>query len=263
LLSDKELLNNAKKVASNIMVMTKCPDKYLLYEENINNIYKTSINDNEDNLFGAFSMIISMLFFIALMTVNTTIGNMATDSICGEKERGTFDFLVLSGTKISSIFSGKMLFVSLVGLVVLIINCIVLYFGINIFVEDLGAILAERLSGQYFWIMPLIILLAGISVLETSLFFALSVHFNNVKQAMSYMGIVQIFLSLFSYAPNILNENYLQYVPIGNFTIVLEKIVKNEMFFNALMISSFIVLVISIPLFAYSVKILNQNELKK
>jgi ABC-type Na+ efflux pump permease subunit len=66
----------------------------------------------------------TLAFFVTLMSLNATIGSMSTDAICGERERGTFDTLILSGVKPSAIVLGKMSFVSLIGFFVLLINSV-------------------------------------------------------------------------------------------------------------------------------------------
>ena len=260
LLTDRELLNDARKIALNIIAMTENADRYSVYEKSVNNIQRKNINDEKTYLIKTFASTISLLFFVALMTTNTAIGNMSSDAICGERERGTFDTLLLSGTKISTIVLGKMLFISVVGFFILVINGIALYGSISLLDEGLKEIVKSQLSGRLFWFAPFIVLFAGISILETSLFFAIASTFNKVKQAMSYIGIAQIFLSLFSYAPNILAEKNLPYVPIANLSIIFERVLSDKPYLICLIASSGIVVAIAIPLYLYTIGILKQTR---
>lgn len=263
LLPDTNLLLNAKKIAANIIVMQENSEQYNEFIENIKEIKLTNLNENSNSFYVAISSVITLMFFVTLMSVNTSIGSMATDAICGERERGTFDTLTLSGIKPSCLVLGKMSFITLIGFTMLIINSIALGIGLCYTFDGAYEFFKVQLNGRFLWFLPFPVLFIGISLLVTSLFFAIATSFDKVKQAMSYMGIIQIILSLFSYAPAVFGDKALSYVPISNLSIVLDAVLNNEDYWGYVIGSSVIILIFTVFLYIYSVNILRYGEMKK
>lgn len=263
LLSNTNLLFDARKIATNIAVMRENSEGYNDFIKDVNEIDITNLADDNNSFYVALSTIITLMFFITLMSVNSAIGNMATDAICGERERGTFDTLTLSGVKPSALVLGKMSFIALIGFAMLLVNSIAIGISLCYIFDGAYEFFKIQLNGNFLWFLPFLILFMNISILVTALFFAIASSFDKVKQAMSYMGIVQIILSLFSYAPDVFGDKALAYVPIGNLTVVLDAILQNENYWNYVFGSSVIVLMFTAFLYVYSVNILRYGEMKK
>ena len=260
MLSTKTLINEAKKIATNIAVMKQTPDAYATYEQLVNSIQVVNMNQSNEDIIDMLLMILSMLFMLSLMTVNATIGGMSVDAICGEKERGSYDTLKLSGTNTSSIVLGKLLFVMLIGFIVLVVNGAAVFTGLYTMFEGADILLDALLDGRFFWFAPFFMLFAGIAILETSLFFAIASTFDKVKQAMSYMGIVQILLSMLTYLPNVVEEKMLASIPIANLSVIMKSILNNESCYICSLASLMICVTASIFLFGYSIFALNNGE---
>lgn len=262
-LANLDVLHDARKIATNIMVSNNNNDEYPIFEKEVSNIHKVSINGADEDLIKLTITITSLIFLISLMNVNSTLGGITADSVCGEMERGTYDALRLSGTETISIIIGKFSFVFLLGFLTLLVNGAAIALGLSNFAGPISNFLKEHLFDRPLWFMPFVPLFAGISFLETSLFFVIAVFFDKVKHAMSYVSIVQILLSLSSYISNIFGENSLGYMPISNTLIIFEYMLKQENYVKYVVGSSCIALIASLILLAVAIGVLNLKETKK
>lgn len=228
LLTDSGLLYKAQELADRIAAWQINETQYAVYDEYVCGIEIVDISNSADQIEMVLLPLVSIVFIIALMLANTSISSLATEAIAGERERGTFDMLRLSGTRIRSIILGKYSFIVLVCMLILTAEAAVLALGVHKCYPELFRIAAIQVSENPLWFLPLLLCLFGIAVLTAALYMALSASFENVKQVGAYASIVQIVLSLFTYAPNVVDAQALNYLPISNLWFVLQKALASE-----------------------------------
>ena len=228
LLTDSGLLYKAQELADRIAALQINEAQYPTYDETVCNISIMDISSSADQIEMVLIPLISMVFIIALMLANMSISSLATDSIAGERERGTFDMLRLSGTGIRSIILGKYIFIVFVSMVILTAEAAALALGVQKYYPELFRIVAVQASENPLWFLPLLLCLFGVAALTAALYLALSASFEKVKQVGAYAGIVQIVLSLFTYVPNVVDAQALNYLPISNLWFVLQKALAGE-----------------------------------
>lgn len=259
LLTDTGLLYTAQELADRIVALQINNAHYLIYDEAVSGIQIVDISSSADQIEMVLIPIVSMVFIIALMLANTVISSHATDAIAGERERGTFDMLRLSGTGIRSIILGKYIFIVFVSMVILVAEAAVLVLSIHKYYPELFRIAAMQASEKPLWFLPLILCLFGIAVLTTALYMALSASFGKVKQVGAYASIVQIVLSLFTYAPNIVDARALNYLPISNLWFVLKKALAGESTMAFVASSMGIAMAIAAAALCYATSILEKD----
>ena len=228
LLTDSGLLYTAQTLADRIVALQVNEAQYPTYDETVRNISIMDISSSADQIEMVLIPLVSMVFIIALMLANTSISSLATDAIAGERERGTFDMLRLSGTGIRSIILGKYIFIVFVSMVILVAEVAVLVLGVHKYYPELFQIAAVKTAENPLWFLPLLLCLFGIAALTAALYLALSASFEKVNQVGAYAGVVQITLSLFTYAPNVVDTQALNYLPISNLWFVLQKALAGE-----------------------------------
>ena len=96
LLTDSGLLYTAQELADRIVALQINEAQYPIYDETVRSISIVDISSSADQIEMVLIPLVSMVFIIALMLANMSISSLATDSIAGERERGTFDMLRLS-----------------------------------------------------------------------------------------------------------------------------------------------------------------------
>lgn len=259
LLTDSGLLYTARELADRIAAWQINEAQYPEYDESVRGISIVDISSSIDQIEMVLIPLISMVFIIALMLANTSISSLATDAIAGERERGTFDMLRLSGTGICSIILGKYIFIVFVSMVILTAEAAVLALGIHKYYPELFRTAAVLASENPLWFLPLLLCLFGIAMLTTALYMALSASFEKVKQVGAYASIVQIVLSLFTYAPNVVEAQALNYLPISNLWFVLQKALAGESTIVFAASSMGIALAIAAASLCYAVTILEKD----
>ena len=167
------------------------------------------------------------------------------NAIAGERERGTFDMLRLSGTRTSAIILGKYAFVVLITMVILVMDVLALAFGLWQFTPELFDIAAVQGAKNPVWFMSVLGCMFSMAILTSALYLTLSASFEKSKQAASYSSMVQLVLSLLTYASNVVGAGLLAYVPIGNVWVVLGKALKGETTITYVACSMAIAVVIS------------------
>lgn len=259
LLTDSGLLYKAQELADRIVAWQINEAQYPVYDESVCGIEIVDISSSADQIEMVLIPIVSMVFIIALMLANMSISSLTTDSIAGERERGTFDMLRLSGTGIRSIILGKYIFIVFVSMVILTAEAAVLALGIHKYYPELFQIAAVQASENPLWFLPLLLCLLGVAVLTAALYLALSASFEKVKQVGAYASIVQIVLSLFTYAPNVVEAQALNYLPISNLWFVLQKALAGESTIVFTASSMGIALAISAASLCYATTILEKD----
>ncbi len=228
LLTDSGLLYEAQELADRIVAFRINEAQYPVYDEFVCHISIEDISSSANQIEMVLIPLVSMVFIIALMLANTSISSLSTDAIAGERERGTFDMLQLSGAGIHSIIWGKYIFIVFVSMVILTAEAAALVLGINKYYSQLFQIATTLALENPLWFLPLLLCLFDIALLTAALYMVLSASFENVKQVGAYASIVQIILSLFTYAPNVVNAQVLEYLPISNLWVVLRKALTGE-----------------------------------
>ena len=259
LLTDAGLLYTAQELADRIVALQINEAQYPEYDESVRGFSIVDISSSIDQIEMVLIPLVSMVFIIALMLANTSISSLATDSIAGERERGTFDMLRLSGTGIRSIILGKYIFIVFVSMVILTAEAAVLVLGVQKYYPELFRIVAVQASENPLWFLPLLLCLFGVAALTAALYLALSASFEKVKQVGAYASIVQIVLSLFTYAPNVVEAQILNYLPISNLWFVLQKALAGESTIVFTASSMGIALVIAAVSLCYAASILEKD----
>ena len=227
-LRDSAVLYRVQELSDRLSAMMISSDNYPQFSGAVDAITTVDICTQTDQVKQVLIPMISMVFLIGMMLANTSTGSMATDAISGERERGTFDMLRLSGTKTSGIILGKYAFVVLVSLLILVLDVVALVLGLWRFTPELFKIAAEQAQKNPMWVFSVLGCLFSMAILTSALYLALSACFEKSKQAASYSSMVQLVLSLLTYASNVIGADVLGYLPIGNVWVVLGNALSGE-----------------------------------
>lgn len=227
-LRDSDVLFRVQELSDRLTAMMIGSGAYSQFSTAVDAITTVDISTAGDQVETVLIPVVSMVFLIGMMLANANTGSMATDAIAGERERGTFDMLRLSGTKISAVILGKYAFIVLVSVVILVMDGIAMALGLWKFCPEIFEIAVLQAEKNPMWFLPVLGCLVSIAVLTAALYLALSASFENAKQAGAYSSAVQLVLSLLTYASNVVGAGALAYVPIGNLWVVLGKALNGE-----------------------------------
>ncbi len=174
--------------------------------------------DVQDTTIYIFSM---MLPFVLLIFLYTGCMSISTESIAGEKERGTIATLLITPTKRSQIVLGKIISLGITGL----LSSAVSFAGILLSLPALTGISfsleAYDISAFFFLLIVIVITV----LLFTSILTIVSTLAKSVKEATSYSSVVMIlimFLALSNFMISSPSSNPALYlIPIYNISLSL------------------------------------------
>ena len=150
--------------------------------------------------FNPASMLMSMIpTLIIILMVSSTVG-MASDLGAGEKERFTFEPLLSTAAKRSSLLWGKIISLCTVSFLALITNLVVMIFSMKKFMFE-GLMEGGSFKIDLYSILG--ILIVGIFVLVTlsALQIAISIYARSTKEANSYLAGITMPVMILAFIP--------------------------------------------------------------
>lgn len=174
--------------------------------------------DAQDTTVYIFSM---MLPFVLLIFLYTGCMSISTESIAGEKERGTIATLLITPTKRSHIVLGKIISLGITGL----LSSAVSFIGILLSLPALTGISFSLEAYDITAFVLLLVLIVVTVLLFTSILTIVSTLAKSVKEATSYSSVVMIlimFLAMSNFMISSPSSNpALYFIPIYNISLSL------------------------------------------
>lgn len=212
----------ARQLAESILALQAGEAADSDYRKTVTAIRMVDMARPEDYLENTGLPLVSMIFMVVFLLTNASVSGLTTETLSGERENGSLDLLLLSGTPVKTILLEKYLFAVLYTYALLLVQGAALLVGIR-FVQPQLYRAAFFLQGNTVaaWAIPVLFCLFAVAILVPALFLAIAASFEKKKQAASYMGIVQIVMAMFTYLPNVFGKELLNYLPISNLSGIL------------------------------------------
>lgn len=179
---------------------------------------KSGISE-EGSAYNPASMLMSMIpTLIIILMVSSTVG-MASDLGAGEKERFTFEPLLSTSAKRSSLLWGKIISLCTVSFLALITNLVVMIFSMKKFMLD-GVMDGGSFKIDLYSILG--ILVVGVLVLVTlsALQIAISIYARSTKEANSYLAGITMPVMILAFIPYMTDAKSISpkffHIPITN-----------------------------------------------
>ncbi len=232
-------LNNGEKPNVEIYYLstsTASSTIYNYYFQTLNNNsmtinYNYFVNQNSDINYDLSTdedkskVIITMVLpFILVIMLFTGCMNVTTESIAGEKERGTIATLLVTPVKRSEIALGKILALSITSIVSSISSFLGLALSLPKLLQGTGDITLSMYGiSTYIYVLLIIIV---ITILFTTLLSIVSCFSKSIKEANQYATPLMFLIMAISGATYFISNNnwYLYLIPIFNFINCLSEI---------------------------------------
>lgn len=178
--------------------------------------------DGDDAGFG--TMMLSMLpSLLVIFMVSSTMA-MAADLGAGEKEKCTFEPLLSTPARRTSILWGKISSLCVVSFITLIANMISMVFSMNMFMND-GGSLGIKLDAVS--ILGIVVVSVLLLVTLAALQMAVSLYARSSKEAGTYLSGVMIPTMLLSYLPMMMDAKSIKFgffnIPIANAVCLMKE----------------------------------------
>lgn len=171
-------------------------------------------------------------FFTLILIGLVLLGGsaLATDTLAGEKERGTLNTLLTSAASRTEIITGKLLAVMLVGFAIALIQVVNLWFFLGLGIVEAGAGFAVNVSlpmalGLLVLFLPVVALTSGVLLLT-------SAYARSYKEAQLYMTPVLLGMALPALAPllpDISLQSAIVAVPLANLSVAVRDLLVGQL----------------------------------
>lgn len=219
-------LNEAKRVAAEIAAdlqgseyaeafMAGEPDIKIIDIATVEEKYKSSHMRN-----------LAFLATLAIMFGGMNIITISSDSFAGEKERGVYDSIILSGADEGAWFIGKQLAVFTMAFLVFVFEIAFGYFGNVLLKSPMAEAFQASINAK--GVTELLISAIGCGLIFTGLFSAISISFDTVKNASSYSTIAMFAFSFLACLPLITDAPWTAKIPFANFPTLCLRIMGGK-----------------------------------
>ena len=183
-----------------------------------------------DQLAGVVGMIVFLMMASNAMTISAR-------SITGEKERQTFDTLVLCPAPLRKILLGKMLIMMAEIFLSGVMGVLAAIAGMAIWSRKNFATICEQAGQDGLWILVLILLLLAVTMAVTAIFTFIGSAFSQTKKASLFSSAGMVIVSVAAMLPTFLTTDLVKYIPMANWTPSILDICRHDIHFVPLLVA--------------------------
>lgn len=213
-ISSNELLVTAQEFVSELALFIQSEELYEEFADNQLVILEKDVSSAIVREEARFKLYISIFVAVLIFMVGQPLASFAIDSYVGERERGTYDSIRLSGVGIFQFILGKTVFTVSIGLISGVLQITTILLGIRQF---MGSLEVEHYVDNALMMTITIILTSCISLamLVAALIY-LSTYFEKVRDVAIYASIVTLVFTLLSQISYVTDNKALEYLPLLN-----------------------------------------------
>ncbi len=204
------------------------------------------LSTDEEILDAFLDKMVGVIGMIIFLMMSSNALALAAGSITGEKERHTFDTLVLCPASLPKILMGKNLvlmseiFLSgLVGIVTAVVS-FALWNG------DSFALIRRFAGKNLMWVLALFILMVTSTLVITTVFSVIASAFSETKKAALFASAGMVIISISSMIPTFTKAEIVDFIPVANWSGVIKSICKGAVNMQALLAALCISLILYI-----------------
>lgn len=247
-LSSNKVMITAQEFVSDLALFLQNEEVYEEFAGNQLSILENDVSSIIEREEAQLKLYISIFVAVLIFMVGQPLASFAIDSYVGERERGTYDSIRLSGVEIFQFILGKTVFTVSVGLISGVLQVTTILLGIRYFMGSMGV---EHYIDNALMMTVTIILTSCVSLaMLVAVLIYLSTYFEKVRDAATYAAIGTLVFTLLSQVSNVVDQTALEYLPLLNMNQLILK--------NAHGSASILPLLISVILGSAVVVILTQ-----
>ena len=201
------------------------------FDEYIEFLPETQIHDlstEEKKLDTNLNQICSTIGMVLFLSMCTNAMTLSTGSITGEKERQTFDTLVLCPAPLRKILTGKVLVMMFQVFLSGVMGTLGAICGLIIWDQKDFHMIADRVGSDPSWIFILLLLLITVSLLIAAVFSVIASAFPQAKKTSLFSSAGMILISVGAMVPTYVSGPVLKYIPVANWAPVVKAACKHQ-----------------------------------
>lgn len=253
LVSNPGALYEAQSMARKFSAILANETSYDEFQQNRINISEYDLAEEVNQGFFSLSYYFPIMYFFFVSIANMLVVILVLELFPGEKEKGVFDLLLLSGVSVRKLIAGKTLAILLSAYFSLLLGCSASVIGCVIFDHRLFFRLVQSIShGEN--LIAMLIFLFGFAVLMVMIQIYIASFFRTKESASAYSIFGTIVTSGASIIQVRMNNSIAKYIPIVNFIDFMQEMLNNRLEWRSLICCSLLAMVISAVLFLQASK---------
>ena len=228
ILTSSKALKDAKDLGLDISYLLAgkeyFDEVYEIYPET-ETLDMSSASDRLDSYLDRVGGVIGMIIFLMMASNAMTL---AARTITGEKERQTFDTLVLCPAKLSKILTGKVLVMLIEVFLSGLVGFAAAIAGMAIWSPKEFDAISECGAEVIVWLLAIVGLLFAVTLVITAIFSVIGSAFAQTKKASLFSSAGMVIVSVTAMIPSFVDAPSVKYLPVANWTPVIKSICKDE-----------------------------------
>jgi len=185
----------------------------------------SSKEDILNSFLDRMSGLIGMLIFL---TMASNALSLASGSVTGEKERHTFDTLVICPAPLRKILLGKTIVLMMEIFLSGLVGVITAILSFRIWSSEYFSTIVELTGGDLSWIPLLILLLMSVTLVTTAVFTTISSAFSTTRKASLFSSAGMVLISIGSMVPTFTKNEAVKFFPVANWSIAIKSICRGQ-----------------------------------
>lgn len=187
-----------------------------------------NLSTDEEMLDNVLDQVVGVVGMILFLSMASNAMTMSGHSITGEKERQTFDTLVLCPTPLHAVLFGKVFVIGTQIFLAGFMGCLGTITGLYLWARSDFRLIARSIDGNAMWLLVLLGLMLSVSMLITGIFAIIASAFPETKKTALFGSLGMIVVSFASMIPSFTHTSILKYIPITNFSLLMKDACKNQ-----------------------------------
>ena len=228
ILSSAQCLKDAADLADALCFAFEGEDIYyevMEYYPERNMIDLSSKEDILESFLDRMTGLIGMLIFL---TMASNALSLSANSVTGEKERHTFDTLVLCPASLRKILLGKTLVLMLEIFLSGLVGVLTSILAFRIWNPDQFRTICDLAGKDLSWLPLMILLLLSATLVTTAIFMTIASAFTQTKKASLFSSAGMVLISISSMIPTFTKNEAVKFFPVANWSIAIKSICRGQ-----------------------------------
>ncbi|MBO4494381.1 MAG: ABC transporter permease subunit [Clostridiales bacterium] len=228
LLSSSTCLKDASDVADALCFAFEGTEVYNDMKDFMPTRQMIDLSSKEDILETFLDRMTGLIGMLIFLTMASNALSLSANSVTGEKERHTFDTMVLCPASLRKILLGKtlvlMVEIFLSGLVGILTGIL----AFAIWSHDQFSTICELAGKNLAWLPLIILLLLSATLVTTAVFMTIASAFSQTKKASLFSSAGMVLISVSSMIPTFTKNEAVKFFPVANWSIAIKSICRGK-----------------------------------
>lgn len=186
------------------------------------------VSTDEQKLSKFFDQMAGLIGMILFLMMASNAMTLSAKSITGEKERQTFDSLVLCPAPLRKILLGKELVMMTEIFLSGLAGILAAIAGMAVWYPYEFKMIGNAAGKDPAWCLVILILIVSVTLVISGIFSVIGSAFSQTKKASLFSSAGMVVVSVAAILPNFIDNEIVRFIPVANWTPVIKQLGKNK-----------------------------------